>query len=285
MMRTWNKRMAGTFLALLLAVFALFTISAFPASAASDLSRLVDMADLLSDSEEADLSGILNEISERQQVDIVVVTVDSMEGETAMVYADDFYDYSGYGFGDTRDGILLLISMEERDWYISTTGYGITAITDAGREYISEKFVSDLSEGDYATAFTSFANLCDDFITQAKTGEPYDVGNLPGDTLYFLVGTFIISFVAALIIALIATGIMRGKLKSVHYQPAADNYVKQGSMQLTKKNDLFLYRHVDRRKKTENNSSNHSNSTGNVGGSQTHTSSSGTTHGGGGGKF
>lgn len=285
MMRTWNKRMAGTFLALLLAVFAIFTISVFPVSAAGDLPRLVDMADLLSDSEEADLSGLLNEISERQQVDIVVVTVDSMEGGTPMAYADDFYDYSGYGFGDTRDGILLLISMEERDWYISTTGYGITAITDAGREYISEKFVSDLSEGDYAAAFTSFANLCDDFISQAKTGEPYDVGNLPGDTLYFLAGTFIISFAAAFIIALIATGIMRGKLKTVHYQSAADNYVKQGSMQLTKKNDLFLYRHVDRRKKPENDSSDNSNTTGSVGGSQTHTSSSGTTHGGGGGKF
>ena len=137
-----------------------------------DLPRLVDMADLLSDSEESDLLDRLDEISERQQVDIVVVTVDSMEGETVMVYTDDFYDYNGYGFGDNRDGIILLISMGEREWYISTRGYGIRAITDGGREYISEQFVSDLSAGDYAAAFTNYAKLCDDFITQAKTGDP-----------------------------------------------------------------------------------------------------------------
>ena len=281
-MKICKKRLAGICFALASAVFMVFVISAFPVSAADNQPRLVDMADLLSDSEEADLSGILDEISERQQVDIVVVTVDSMDGETAMVYADDFYDYNGYGFGDGRDGILLLISMEERDWYISTSGYGITAITDAGREYISEIFVTDLSAGDYAAAFTGFARLCDDFITQAKTGEPYDTDNLPEDPVSYFVGSFVLAFGIAFIIALIVTGIMRIQLKTVHSRSEADNYIKQGSMQLTKKNDLFLYRHVERRERVQNNSS---GSSGSSGGSRTHTSSSGRTHGGGGGKF
>lgn len=285
MMRTLHKKIIGILLTLLFAVVSLSTFFVLPVSAAEETLRLVDDADLLSESEESSLLDLLNEISKRQQVDIVVVTVDSMGGESAMVYADDFYDYNGYGFGDERDGILLLVSMEERDWYISTSGYGITAITDAGREYISEIFVADLSEGNYAAAFTSFANLCDDFVTQAKTGEPYDVGNLPGDMAAFLVGDFLISFVAAFIIALIATGIMRGQLKTVHFQSEADNYMKQGSMQLTKKNDLYLYRHIDRRKKPENNNTSNPSSQGSLGGSKTHTSSSGRTHGGGGGKF
>lgn len=284
-MRKWNKKITGTFLTLMLVVFSLSTVFVLPVFAAEDTPRLVDNADLLSESEESDLLSLLDEISERQRVDIVVVTVASMDGETAMVYADDFYDYNHYGFGEDRDGILLLISMEERDWYISTTGYGITAITDAGREYISEIFLTDLSAGNYAAAFTSFANLCDDFVTQAKTGEPYDVGSLPGDFLGFIVGDLVISFVAAFIIALIATGIMRGKLRTVYRQSAADNYMKQGSMQLTKKNDLYLYRHVDRRKRVEKTESNSSNSSNSTGGSKTHISSSGTKHGGGGGKF
>ncbi len=278
MMGILNKRLGGTVLALVSAVFAAFAIPAFPASAADELPRLVDMADLLSDGEESSLSAILDEISERQQVDIVVVTVDSMDGETAEVYADDFYDYNGYGFGEDRDGILLLVSMEERDWYISTTGYGITALTDAGREYIFGIFADDLSAGNYGAAFTSFAELCDDFITQADTGEPYDVDNLPKEPFGFLVN-LLVAFGIAFIISLIVTGIMRGQLKTVHSQSAADDYMKKDSMQLTKKNDLFLYRHVDRRKREENHESDSS------GGSQTHTSSSGTEHGGGGGKF
>lgn len=286
-MRTWNKRRNGILFALAFAlctVFSLSAIAVLPASAAGDLPRLVDQADLLSDDEESSLSDTLDEISERQQLDVVVVTVNSLEGETAMAYADDFYDYNGYGFGDGRDGIILLISMGERDWCMSTRGYGITVFTDAGQAYISDQFVSDLHEGDYAAAFTNFAELCDDYITQANTGEPYDVDHLPDDTFEPVWG-FLTALGIAFIISLIATGIMRGQLKSVYSQSAADNYIKQGSMQLTKKNDLFLYKHIDRTKKAESTSSNSSNSSGSSGGSRTHTSSSGATHGGSSGKF
>lgn len=257
--------------ALLLAV-----ISGFPVFAADgDMSRLTDAADLLSDSEETDLLNLLDEISERQQADIVVVTVDSLEGESPQEYADDFYDYYGYGFGEDRDGILFLISMEERDWYISTTGYGITAVTDAGREYMSEQFTDDLKEGNYAQAFTTFARLCDDFITQAETGEPYDVGNLPKEPFGFVLN-LVIALGVGFIFSLIVTGIMRSGLKSVGSKSVADDYVKNDSMKLTRETDLFLYEKVERRKKPKENDS---------GGSETHTSSSGTTHGGGGGKF
>lgn len=277
-MRTLNQRIRTVFLVFVF--FCAFFLFGIPSSAA-DLPRLVDQADLLTDSEESALSDRLDEISERHQFDVVVVTVDSLEGETAVVYADYFYDYNGYGFGDERDGILLLISMEERDWCISTTGYGITAFTDAGQAYISERFVTDLSVGDYAAAFTNFAVLCDAFITQADTGEPYDIDHLPQEP-FDLVWNLAVALIIAFVISLIVTGIMRGQLKTVHSQSEADNYIKQGSMHLTRKNDLYLYRHVDRRKKAENNSSTRS---GNPGGSQTHKSSSGTTHGGSSGKF
>ncbi len=277
-MRLWNKRLAGICSVLLLSVFMISADFGLPVSAAGNLPRLTDMADLLSDSEEFDLSEMLDEISERQQVDLVVVTVGSTDGKSAMVYADDFYDENGYGFGDGRDGILLLISMDERDWYISTTGYGITALTDAGLEYLSEIIVADLSEGNYAAAFTGFAKLCDDFISQARTGEPYDIGNLPREP-FNAVRNLAVAFGIAFMISLAVTGIMKSQLKTVRKQAAADNYIKQGSMQLTKKNELFLYQNVDRRKREEKSRS------GGSGGSRTHISSSGTRHGGKGGKF
>lgn len=260
-------------------IFIISVTSLYTVFASSNMPRLVDKAGLLSNSEQKELLYKLDEISERQQTDIVIVTTNSLEGASPMEYADNFYDNNGYGFGDENDGILFLISMEERDWYISTTGYGIIAITDAGREYMSEKFLYDLSEGEYAAAFTTFAELCDDFITQANTGKPYDVNNLPKEPFWFL-GNFLISFGIGFIISLIATAMMKGKLKTIHSQSQADIYVKRGSMQLTKQSDLFLYNHIDRRKKPENNPSNN-----HTGGSSTHTSHSGKTHGGGGGKF
>ncbi len=271
-----KERLVTIFFALLLAVNL-----TLPVFAADDIPRLVDEADLLTDDEETSLLGQLDEISERQQVDVVVVTINSLEGAGVAEYADDFFDYNGYGYGEGRDGILFLISMEERDWYISTRGFGITAVTDAGIEYMSGKFLDDLGAGEYAAAFTTFAGLCDDFITQAMTGEPYDVDNLPKEPFEF-VFSLIIALGVGFIVSLIATGIMRSQLKSVHSQSGAGEYVKKDSMKLTKEGELFLYKHVDRRERPKENDSDNSNSSG---GSTTHTSSSGATHGGGGGKF
>lgn len=72
---------------------------------------------------------------------------------------------------------------------------------------------------------------------------------------------------------------MKAQLKSVRKEKSAANYVRPGSMNLTGKQDLFLYSNVNRVKRETKSSSSGG------GGSSTHRSSSGTTHGGGGGKF
>lgn len=141
---------------------------------------LVDEANLLTTTEAASLEKELEEISNRQGVDVVVVTMNSTNGQDVMDVADDYYDYGGY----RDDGILLLISMEERDWWISTAGYGITAVTDARLEYMADSFLPYLSDGEYAQAFREYARLCDEFITTAKNGEPakkhkHDLSRVP----------------------------------------------------------------------------------------------------------
>lgn len=255
------KKLTSIFLAL-----CLLTILCLPANATA--ARLTDEADLLTASEAAALEAKLDEISTRQGVDIVIVTVESTYGEKPRDFADDWFDYNDYGL----DGILLLVSMEDNDWYVSTSGYGITAITDAGLKYISDKFVPHLSDEEYMEAFETFADLCDSFITQAKTGDPYDSHNLPKEP-FNVVLNLLICLGIGLVVALIVTGKMRSDLVTVRQQVKADNYVIPGSLQLTNSRDLFLYSQVT---KTERPKS---------GGSSTHTSSSGRTHGGGGGKF
>lgn len=239
------------------------------------LPRLVDDADLLDSSEEEELEAQLDEISERQEFDVVVVTVNGLDGKTPQDYADDFYDYNGYGYGSNHDGVLLLVSMEERDWYMSTTGYGITAITDAGRDYISDQFLSYLSDGEYLEAFETYASLCDDFVTQADTGEPYDSENMPKGE-YSWVLYLAIAIPVGFLIALIIVECMRWQLRSVRMQNSAESYAKKESLVVDGKYSHFLYAQTSCRRKPEPSTSS---------GSSTHVSSSGTTHGGGGGKF
>ena len=227
-------------------------------------SRLVDDAKLLTASEKSELLSLLNEISERQDMDVVIVTVKSLGDKSPRAYADDYYDYHGYD----ADGILLLVAMDSRDYYISTSGDGITALNDAEIDYISGRFAGDLSRGNYASAFRTYAELCDDYISEAKSGNDYDRGNS------FPFGkNLLVSLAIGFVIAFIATAIMRSKLKSVRSKSNAADYVRQGSFRVTNSKDLFLYRRVTRRARPKDN------------GSSTHRSSSGRSHGGGGGKF
>lgn len=275
-----KNKIAVAFLTMMISIMlAAFLIPTVKVQAADDLLRIADWAELLSDSEEAELSDYLDEISERQQFDVVIVTLDSLEGADVTAYADDFFDYNGYGFGEEKDGIVFLISMEEREWCISTSGYGITAFTDAGQEYLTEKILPYLSDGAYAEAFRIFAEQCDDYITQARAGTPYDVDNIPVEPFSPL-GALIIAVVVGFVVSFIVTGIMRLGMRSVFSKAAADSYMKKDSLRLTKNYELFLYRNVTKTEKPKETSTSSSS-----GGSTTHTSSLGNTHGGSKGNF
>lgn len=255
-------------------IFAVLTVVMLTVnvSAEDEYYLLQDIAELLTEAENAEIMALLDEVSERQGVDITILTVDAVdEGLTVEEDATEWYEYLEYG----DDGVMLYISMEENDWYYLTKGFGITAITDAGIDYISEKFLPSLSEGDYAGAFRAYIKYTDEFITQAKTGDPYDVGNMPKEP-YDLPMCLLISVGIGLLISLVITSVWKGQLKSVAFQTQATSYIKPDSLNITESRDLFLYRKIDRVEKSDDDSS---------GGSSTHKSSSGKTYGGKGGKF
>lgn len=241
---------------------------------ADEYYRLLDMASLLSDEEVDSLTSRLDELSLRQKMDVVIATTDTLDGKSVVEYADDLYDYCSFGYGANRDGLILVISMEDNDWYISTCGYGITVFTDAGIKYIGKQIVPYLSDEDFVGAFTTYITLCDEFITQAKTDKPYDIGSLPREPLS--PAWILVCLIIGLILSCTTVGKMKAKLTTVRAQAAANSYMKDGSMNITDSREMFLYKNVTRTKRSSESSS---------GGSSTHTSSSDTTHGGGGGKF
>lgn len=237
------------------------------------LSRFVDFAGLLSESESEELTKKLDELSEKYDMDIVVVTTNTLEGLSPMEYADDFYDYYGYGAGDDFSGVLLLISMEDRDWWISTCGEGIRDFTDAGIKHIGERIVPALSDGNYYEAFLQFADLADDFINEARTNVPYDVDNMPKAPFE---PPIFIALAAGFIIAGIIVSVFARQLKADANYAEPNKFIVEDSLNISLQNDTFLYHSVNKIHRPQTSSS---------GGSSTHTSSSGGTHGGGGGKF
>ncbi len=272
---------------------ALLALICVPCFALND-DLVIDNADILTDYEEQELEAKLKEISDRQEFDVVVLSVDGLEGKTATEYADDYYDYNYYGRGESRDGCLFIIDMDSRFYTMSTTGYGITAITDYGLEVIYDEVLDSFKQGDYLSGFERYAELVDEFVTQSKSGAPYDENNTydkyysgyfdysdwddePESESSPVTGA-IISLIVALVISAVIVGIVKSSYKPVRFSSDAAYYLDNGSLKLTGSYENFLYKNVSTVKIESESSGGHS------GGSSTHTSSSGSSHGGGGGR-
>ena len=282
-MKKTSKRLRSLFAALAALVLAvILTVPAFAVEGGfADLYyRMNDSAGVLTEDEDSELEDALEELSLRQSFDVTIATVESLESvgyDSMEAYADDLYDYCQFGYGPDMDGVLLLVSMGDRKWHISTCGYGITAFTDADIQYLGEQMKPFMAEGDYAAAFRTFVQWSDTYIDAARAGRPYDVKTLPRDPLSPMY--LVLALGIGLALAWVVVHVMKSQLRSVAFQENAASYVREGSMKLTNQRDLFLYRDVHRTERPKESSSSDS------GGSSTHTSSSGTTHGGGGGSF
>lgn len=245
----------------------------FPVFASEDLRYVEDNADLLTVSEQQELNDTLTEISERQGVDVAVITANDMGDKSIEDYAKAKYDERGYG----DDGVLLVVNMEVREWWMSTYGYGITAFTDAGISYISEKLGPSFKKEKYMKAFTTFGSLCEKFVEKAHNGKPYDVGNMPFKWLpwYCVPISLLVGFVCAVFVV----SKKREQLHSVSFEDKAHNYMKKNTLKMKESHDYFLYHTITRHRiKSDDDDSS-------SGGSSTFTSSSGDTYGGGGGSF
>ena len=249
------------------------------------LDRVVDRAGVLDAETLKKLNSMADTVSNSYQCDVAVVFVDSLGGQYIVDYADDFYDFNGYGYGMGDDGILLLVSVGDREYAETTYGYAVTAFTDYGlNNYLEPRFVSFLGSEDWAGAAQSFITGAGELLRRARDGEPYDnYGTAPqapqpstGQKVGFAA---VISAVIGFFSGGIPTGSMKRSMKSVEKNYGAANYAR-GGLNLRRNEDRFLYANVHKTpipRDTGHRSSG--------GGSSVHFSSSGRSHGGSHGKF
>lgn len=218
------------------------------------LSLVEDYADVLTDSEEAELIAKLETLGSEYDIEIGAITVDSYEGKDPQDFADDFYDYNGYGYGSNDDGLIVVFNTGEgdgnRNLAISTHGKGIELLTDLEIDRIIEMMINPIKNGDFASAFDNFVTECEVAFDESISIIWIPVSILVGFGLAFLI-----------------VKIQASKLKTVVQKADAADYV--GNVVLTYQNDQFMYRNVTSSPKVKSESS------------STHTSSSGRTHGGG----
>ncbi len=269
-----------------------------PAHAAAP--KIVDDADLLTEQQEAKLEEKAQALIEQYQMDVVIVTNESLGGKSSESFADDYFDENGYGIGSDASGVLFLLSMEYRDWAISTTGDSIYALTDYGIQTLFSDIAGYLSEDDYYRAFDKYLTELDHYFRAYRDGSPID-GN-PG--IYDGPGTYHPStqdeivtsnnllrklprmLLIGLLVGALAGGIvlvvMISQMRTAKPQSGAKEYMKPGTYELCQRSDVFLYSHVSKSVRAQSSSG---GGRGGSHGSSIHTGSSGRSHGGGHGKF
>ena len=271
-------------LTLLLAALMLGTLLCLPIAAQEPAWEITDDAQLLTAEQLSELSARARELTAQYQTDFVIVTVDSLGGKTPKAFANDFYDGNHCGYGADRDGVLMLIAMDSRDYYFLTNGAPTEKLAQAGGiSALEDKVVKHLSSGNYYLAFGTFldtaaaivsdptaipgASYDDDFVYIGFDDIPYEPS--PAER-WQRVGIFALIGAAA---GFLTTFIMKRGMKTARAQKHASDYVRHGSFHLTRQQDIYLYRTRTRVRVQSNNSS------GGGGGR------SGGSRGGGGGKF
>lgn len=185
------------------------------------------------------MDATLSQISNRLQLTVAITTVNTLDYEDIDDYTEHYYKNADYAYAD---GVLLLVAMEEREWYIYTTGDTYDYLTDAALDDIEDAIVPLMSAGDYFQAFRAYAELCDKYLTMGQEGNVYR-GSFPwGENI-------VIALIVGAVVAFIVVSVMKSKLKSVRPRREAHEYTRPGSMNVTQSRDLYLYRTVSRRPK------------------------------------
>lgn len=269
--------------------------------------KIVDQADLLTDSEESALAEKAQRLTDTYDMDVVIVTVWSLGGKSSEAYADDYFDYNGYGVGPEYSGVLLLLAMEDQEWAISTCGETIYALTDYALQSIFEEIAGYLSNDDYYRAFDRYLDELEPYFEAYSGGSPVD-GYVPDydgpgsyepgtrdEVVYYpveepgLTASCVLGRIGvALLIGAIAAGIvicvMRGSMKTAKKQTGAAGYMTADSLRFLSRQDFFLYSRTSRTAKPQDNGGG-GRGDGRSGGSSVHRGSSGRSHGGARGRF
>lgn len=229
--------------------------------------KIYDYANLFSDTEEVQLKDSVEQFIYEYDMDMVIVTIDYNNKLSSMAYADDFYDYNGFGRGLQNDGILFLIDMDKRNMWISTTGRAISVYNDTRIDTILDFTYNKIKNKEYAKCAEEFVKYAKIYAQRGASGS---------DSVMTMSNAMIISILVGTLATLIYTLTGINSLKTAKKQRTAQNYVK--NFTVTGARDMYSHKNVSRVYNPPSSSSS-------SGGSSTHFGSSGVSHGGGGRSF
>ncbi len=111
---------------------------------------VTDSANMIDPSYEAKITQLIGAIEKETTVQIAVVTVESLEGESKYVYAVNLFEKAGIGKKDKDNGLLFFVVKDSHD-YGFEVGYGLEGtVTDSMTFNIGKKIIEpNFQNGDF----------------------------------------------------------------------------------------------------------------------------------------
>jgi uncharacterized protein len=245
--------------------------------------KIYDYGEYLTDEDEKELKKEIDNFIEKYNMDMVIVTKKNYNYRNMQDYAQDFYDYNGFGLGKTRDGILLFYNEDSEGpiVWMSTTGEGIRMYDDNRLDSMRYSMSGVKSSGVKAMLKT-FIERADYYASKGiPSSNKYTYIDENGDLRRIRRYPYIGIFILSVVITGIVMAVLVSKNKTVHKATDAKLYLDSTSTRITGRSDTFVGTHTSKiRRPTETSSSG-----GRVGGSSISRGSSGISHGGRGGRL
>lgn len=207
-----------------------------PEESSVDMEYVFDVSDLLSYEEWDELESRAAAISERQHCGVYFALVDDYrdygDGDVYEV-TYQLYHSNQLGIGDDRNGIFVLLSMNERDYAMFVYGeYAEYAFDEFGQERLEERFLGTFGDDDWYGGISNYLDACDEFLTKAQEGEPVRPA--------YWMQCFIATGVSCLVAGVICFFLM-GRMKTVHKKTEANAYLTKGGLNLTEQYDRYTH--------------------------------------------
>ena len=208
-----------------------------------------DEAGLLTEEQVNALEEQAKTISNAQKCGVYILTVNDFTADgsdTIRDFAKGYYTDNSLGWGDSRDGELLVLSMSQRK--ASQVAYGNKATSifvGDNQAQLEEGFKDNFKVDDWAGGFTDFLTMSEEMLVEdANSGgdSSYD-GDYSGDSMVFFNWKLLgICVIGSCVIALIVCLIFKAQMKSARLKQDASDYVDRGDIRIHAREDRFTHR-------------------------------------------
>lgn len=242
--------------------------------------KVYDFAELLTLSEEEKLYHQVEQFMDSANLDLAIVTISENNKLNAREYADDFYDYNGFGTDSEHSGVLFLVDMDTREIYMSTTGKAISLYSDYRIDMTLDAISQEFSNQNYYQGITKFVTILKNYDTiglPSNKDSKYAIGD---DGEVYREFPWLIVLGVPFAITAIVIGVMIHKNKLVRVATSSREYLDKDSLKINTVSDRLIFTNTVAVPRSTGSSGSSSG-----GGSSRHSGSSGRSHGGGGHRF